>query len=70
MPSWGKVKPEWTHESLGWFDGQVMVGVGLVLYRRAPRTKLCLAYLPEGPAVPWERYDAAELLKPLLTHCR
>jgi lipid II:glycine glycyltransferase (peptidoglycan interpeptide bridge formation enzyme) len=50
-PAWAGVKAEWGHVSLGWFDGPRLVGAGLVLLRRIPRTKRSLAYLPEGPAI-------------------
>ena len=50
LPSWGEVKPDWTAESLGWFDEEGRpVGAGLVLYRPLPKLKRYLAYLPEGP---------------------
>ena len=48
-PAWATVKSEWRAESLGWFDGETLVGAGLVLYRRLPRLRRYLAYLPEGP---------------------
>ena len=50
-PAWGQVKADWSHESLGWFDGEELVSAGLVLYRPIPRLKWSLAYLPEGPAL-------------------
>ncbi len=53
VPSWGAVKSEWRHESIGWFDGQALVGAGLVLYRQIPRLPRYLAYLPEGPDIDW-----------------
>lgn len=53
-PAWGKVKTEWRNESLGWYDGQRLVGAGLVLHRPVPRLKgLTLAYLPWGPVIDW-----------------
>ena len=49
------MKPEWRHESLGWFAGDAsLVGAGLVLYRQLPRLKRYLAYLPEGPVIDWD----------------
>lgn len=58
-PAWGRVKREWRSESLGWVDAAGTVrGAGLVLYRQVPRLRRYLAYLPEGPDLPWE--DAAE----------
>jgi vancomycin resistance protein VanK len=53
-PAWGRVKTEWRSESLGWFDGQRLVGVGLVLHRPVPRLdRFTLAYLAEGPVIDW-----------------
>lgn len=72
-PAWGDVKREWRAESLGWFDGDKLVGTGLVLYRQAPRIRRFLAYLPEGPAIDWESAAATGLarwLDPLVAHAR
>lgn len=52
-PAWAAVKPEWRSESLGWFAGEELVGVALVLYRQVPRLKRYLAYVPEGPVMDW-----------------
>ncbi|WP_436791864.1 lipid II:glycine glycyltransferase FemX [Yinghuangia sp. YIM S10712] len=53
-PAWGRVKTEWRSESLGWYDGPLLVGAGLVLHRPVPRLeRFTLAYLPEGPAIDW-----------------
>ena len=54
-PQWAAVKPDWTAESLGWrtADGD-LVGSALVLHRRLPGSGgRTLAYLPEGPSLPW-----------------
>jgi lipid II:glycine glycyltransferase (peptidoglycan interpeptide bridge formation enzyme) len=69
-PAWGAVKAEWRHESLGWFQGDELVGAGLVLYRQLPRVKRYLAYLPEGPAIDWEVEDLTAWLKPLAAHLK
>ena len=57
---------------MGWFDGQDLVGVALVLYRQVPRVKRFLAYIPEGPVLPWERVveDLEGWLTPLLEHTK
>jgi lipid II:glycine glycyltransferase (peptidoglycan interpeptide bridge formation enzyme) len=62
-PAWGLVKREWRSESIGWIDGEGTVrAAGLVLYRKVPRLRRYLAYLPEGPDLPWEEAAAqAEL---------
>ncbi|HEY3557178.1 MAG TPA: peptidoglycan bridge formation glycyltransferase FemA/FemB family protein [Kribbella sp.] len=53
-PAWGHVKTEWRHESLGWREGDRLVGAGLVLHRPVPRLeRYTLAYLPEGPVIDW-----------------
>ena len=44
-PAWGRVKTEWRSESLGWYDRDRLVGVGLVLHRPVPRLeRFTLAY--------------------------
>jgi lipid II:glycine glycyltransferase (peptidoglycan interpeptide bridge formation enzyme) len=69
-PAWGAVKQDWSNESLGWFDGDKLVGAGLALYRAIPRMKRTLAYLPEGPVIDWTRYDCGHITEPLLDHLR
>ena len=84
-PAWGQVKSEWRRESLGWFrdasstrsststqglrDGS-LVGVALVLYRRLPRVKRSLAYLPEGPVIDWDDTDLGAWLTPMTAHLK
>ncbi len=74
VPSWAGVKAEWTNESLGWFDGDELVGAGLVLLRQVPRVKRFLAYLPEGPDIDWtgERTGRPleDWLEPLSCHLK
>jgi len=74
LPSWGAVKAEWHHESVGWFRGDDIVGAGLVLLRQVPRLKRFLAYLPEGPDLAWAeattKHDLAQWLIPLVTHLK
>ncbi|MPZ94691.1 MAG: peptidoglycan bridge formation glycyltransferase FemA/FemB family protein [Propionibacteriales bacterium] len=67
-PAWAQVKSEWRSESVGWYDGEDLVGAGLVLYRQLPKVKRYLAYLPEGPVLDWRRPDLAELLDALAQH--
>ena len=66
-PAWAGVKAEWRAESVGWFRGADLVGAALVLYRQVPRVKRYLAYIPEGPVLPWEQVvnDAEAWLAPL-----
>ncbi len=54
LPSWGKVKAEWANTSIGWFNGEELIGVGLVLMRKVPKMDRYLAYLPEGPVLDWD----------------
>jgi len=69
-PAWATVKSEWRHESVGFFRGDDLVGVALVLYRQLPRIKRYLAYLPEGPVIDWGGDDLDVWLAPLTTHLR
>jgi vancomycin resistance protein VanK len=73
-PAWAAVKSEWRAESLGWYDGERLVGAGLVLYRKLPRLPRYLAYLPEGPVLDWARRDVGdelgEWLAPMTRHVR
>jgi lipid II:glycine glycyltransferase (peptidoglycan interpeptide bridge formation enzyme) len=73
-PSWGTVKSGWSSESLGWYRGERLVGAATVLYRRLPRVRRCLAYLPEGPVIDWhgERTGAelADWLTPMVRYLR
>ena len=45
-PAWGQVKSEWKREPIGWWRGPELVGVALVLYRRA--SPQALPRLPAG----------------------
>ncbi len=72
-PAWGRVKREWRAESLGWEDAAgELCGAGLVLYRQVPRLRRYLAYLPEGPDLPWTQAVAdgrlADWLDPLRSY--
>ncbi len=69
-PAWGAVKSEWRRESLGWFDQDRLVGVGLVLYRQLPKVRRYLAYLPEGPVIDWSSDHLADWLTPMKRHLR
>jgi lipid II:glycine glycyltransferase (peptidoglycan interpeptide bridge formation enzyme) len=72
MPDWASVKPSWRSESLGWFDHDVLVGAALVLYRPVPGTRRCLAYVPEGPTLPWTTVSSgpSRWLAPFVEHLR
>ena len=69
-PSWGVVKSEWQHALIGWFDGDEIVGTGLVLSRRLRPTPWSFDYLPEGPIIDWNRFAARDVLDPLVHHLR
>lgn len=73
-PAWGVVKRDWRARSVGWFDGDKLVGVALVLYRKAPRVRRYLAYVPEGPSIDWDGVSAAgdlqRWLVPLVEHVK
>lgn len=66
IPEWAGAKSEWGNMSIGWFDGDTQVGAGLVLSRKVPKSRLWLAYLPEGPVVDWAKYPVAEIVQPML----
>lgn len=59
-PAWGKTKAGWQSESLGWFEGDQLVGAGLVLLRKVPKVSKYLAYLPEGPDLDWAEASQVE----------
>ena len=69
-PAWGRVKSEWRRESIGWFRGGELVGVGLVLYRQLPKVRRYLAYLPEGPVLDWSDQDLGAWLTPMAAHLK
>ncbi|GAB3990892.1 lipid II:glycine glycyltransferase FemX [Nocardioides marmoraquaticus] len=71
-PGWAAVKPEWRAESLGFLVGGELRGVALVLYRRLPKVRRSLAYLPEGPVLDYDAVgdDLAAWLAPMTRHLR
>jgi lipid II:glycine glycyltransferase (peptidoglycan interpeptide bridge formation enzyme) len=70
-PAWGELKSEWRRESIGWYDGDGrLVGAALVLYRRLPRLRRSLAYLPEGPVIDWSAADLDTWLTAMTQHLR
>lgn len=69
-PAWGRVKPDWRAQSIGWFDGTDLTAAALVLYRPVPRTPRSLAYLPEGPALDFAGPRLREHLDALVAHVR
>jgi vancomycin resistance protein VanK len=69
-PAWATVKAEWRGESLGWYGDDRLLGAGLVLYRKLPRLKRYLAYLPEGPVIDWTADDLEAWLAPMTAHLR
>jgi lipid II:glycine glycyltransferase (peptidoglycan interpeptide bridge formation enzyme) len=69
-PAWAAVKSEWQQESIGWFRDDELVGAGLVLYRRLPKVKKYLAYLPEGPLLDWGADDLADALDAMRDHLK
>ena len=64
------MKSEWRGESVGFFDGDTLTGVGLILYRQLPKLKRFLAYLPEGPVLDWARPDITAHLAALIAHAK
>ncbi|WCC81217.1 peptidoglycan bridge formation glycyltransferase FemA/FemB family protein [Cutibacterium equinum] len=69
-PAWARVKSEWRGERVGFYDGDELTGVGLILYRKLPKLPRYLAYLPEGPVLDWSRDDIGEHLDALIAHVK
>ncbi|WP_285616600.1 peptidoglycan bridge formation glycyltransferase FemA/FemB family protein [Kineosporia sp. NBRC 101677] len=71
-PAWAGAKPSWRSESIGWIEQGELVGAALVLHRPVPGTNRSLAYVPEGPALPWHQVvrEPARWLDPFLAHLR
>jgi len=69
-PAWGQLKSDWSHDSIGWFAADELVGAALVLYRQTPVVKRFLAYLPEGPVIDWQAFGFAAVAEPLVQHVR
>ena len=69
-PAWARVKPEWRSQSIGWYRGSELAGVGLVLYRSLPKIRRCLAYLPEGPVLDWTNPAITDHLEALIRYVR
>ncbi len=69
-PAWGEVKQEWRSESIGWFEGEQLIGAALVLHRSLPKTRRSLAYIPEGPCLDWSSPRLLEMLKALRSHLK
>ncbi len=73
LPEWARVKPGWESEGLGWRDAEgTVIGTALVLYRKIPYIGRSLAYLPEGPVLPWDQVvqNPGPWLSPLLSHLK
>jgi lipid II:glycine glycyltransferase (peptidoglycan interpeptide bridge formation enzyme) len=59
-PSWGEVKKgAWHPRSIGFYQGDELVGAALILVRKAPKIKRYFFYIPEGPVLPIEKYESA-----------
>lgn len=69
-PAWAKVKSDWRGETVGFFDGDELTGTALILYRKLPKLRRYLAYLPEGPVLDWGRADFADHLDALVAYAK
>lgn len=70
-PRWPRVKTDWRGESLGWFDGDDLVAVAVVLHRHLPvpvLKKRSLAYLADGPVFDPEAVELGAILTPLVPY--
>jgi lipid II:glycine glycyltransferase (peptidoglycan interpeptide bridge formation enzyme) len=69
-PAWAVVKNDWRGQSIGWFDGDALVGAALVLFRKMPKLNKYLAYLPEGPSIDWRDANLDRWLAPMVKHLK
>ena len=51
LPTWANVKADWQGLSIGFYDDEALIGVGLLLSRVVPKINYSLWYLPEGPVI-------------------
>ena len=69
-PAWGKTKAGWIAKSIGWYEGDQLIGSGLVLLRKVPKVKKYLAYLPEGPDFDWTSNQVSDALTSLVNYLK
>lgn len=73
-PGWGRGFVTARTESVGWFDGGVLLGAGMVRYRSLPRLPMrSVAVFEAGPDIDWTgrrriHYGLADWLDPLARH--
>jgi len=65
IPEWAGVKSDWSSESLGILDGDVLVGAALLLKRKLPVVGKSFGYIPEGPLLSHSSIDFHEVIKAL-----
>ena len=62
--NWGKVKePNWYHRRLTVKDKGEIIGTAMLLFRRIPKTKYTMCYIPRGPVFD---YQNQACYKPIL----
>jgi len=75
-PGWGRGFVAARTESVGWFDGETLIGAGLFRYRGLPRLPMrSVAVFESGPDIDWTgrrrpRYSLSNWLDPLVDHLR
>lgn len=75
-PGWGRGFVAARTESVGWFDGDTLIGAGLFRYRGLPRLPMrSVAVFESGPDIDWTgrrrpQYSLADWLDPLVEHLR
>lgn len=65
LPEWGSVKVDWKRKSLGIFDGELLVGVALLLTRGLPIVGRSFGYIPEGPILVDDSQLSSSILESL-----
>jgi hypothetical protein len=75
-PGWGRVFENARTESVGWFEGETLLGAGLVRYRGLPRLPMrSVAVFESGPDIDWtgrrrSQYSLQDWTDPLADYLR
>lgn len=69
-PGWSNAKPGWSSETVGFYDGDQLTGVALLLMRKVPYLKRYFVYAPKGPVLDWSRSDVPNHLAALADYAK